>query len=468
MADISLEKERTFSALSFFLLSIVIGIVAGLGAVAFRGLIALFHNLSFLGKFSFSYNANVHTAASPWGPFIILVPIGGALIVVFLIKNFAPEAKGHGVPEVIDSIYYNKGIIRPIVALIKSIASALSIGIGGSVGREGPIIQIGASFGSTVGQVLKMSVWQRITLIAAGAGGGIAATFNTPIGGILFAIEIMMHEVSVRTLVPVSIATVVATYIGQLFFGSHPSFVVPGLETVYFQTASPWVLITYIGLGIIMGLISVLYLKSIYWFEDLFEKYIKVSYYLRHAIGMALVGITFYLLMVAFGHYYIQGVGYATVQDVLEGNLNIVYILLLLFVLKLLAVSLTLGSGASGGIFSPGLYMGATMGGVYGIVLSAIFPSLSITPPAFAVAGMAGVIGGSTGAAMAAIVMIFEMTRDYTVIMPMAITVAVSYLIRRKFTAATIYTEKLLRRGHTIPEELIRPLATNGKNKELS
>ena len=155
-------------------------------------------------------------------------------------------------------------------------------------------------------------------------------------------------------------------------------------------------------------------------------------------------------------------------QDVLEGNLNIVFLLLLLFVLKLLAVSLTLGSGASGGIFSPGLYMGATMGGVYGIVLSAIFPSLSITPPAFAVAGMAGVIGGSTGAAMAAIVMIFEMTRDYTVIMPMAITVAVSYLIRRKFTAATIYTEKLLRRGHTIPEELIRPLATNGKNKELS
>jgi CIC family chloride channel protein len=468
MADISVEKERTFSAISFFLLSIVIGIVAGLGAVAFRGLIALFHNLSFLGKFSFSYNANVHTAASPWGPFIILVPIGGALIVVFLIKNFAPEAKGHGVPEVIDSIYYNKGIIRPIVALIKSIASALSIGIGGSVGREGPIIQIGASFGSTVGQILKMSVWQRITLIAAGAGGGIAATFNTPIGGILFAIEIMMHEVSVRTLVPVSIATVVATYVGQLFFGSHPSFVVPGLETAYFQTASPWVLITYIGLGIIMGLISVLYLKSIYWFEDIFEKYIKVSYYLRHAIGMALVGITFYLLMVAFGHYYIQGVGYATVQDVLEGNLNIVYILVLLFVLKLLAVSLTLGSGASGGIFSPGLYMGATMGGVYGIVLSAIFPSLSITPPAFAVAGMAGVIGGSTGAAMAAIVMIFEMTRDYTVIMPMAITVAVSYLIRRKFTAATIYTEKLLRRGHTIPEELIRPLATNGKNKELS
>jgi CIC family chloride channel protein len=185
-------------------------------------------------------------------------------------------------------------------------------------------------------------------------------------------------------------------------------------------------------------------------------------------LGMALVGVTFYLLMRAFGHYYIQGVGYATVQDVLEGNLNLIYVLLLLFALKLLAVSLTLGSGASGGIFSPGLYMGATMGGVYGIILSSIFPSLSITPPAFAVAGMAGVIGGSTGAAMAAIVMIFEMTRDYTVIMPMAITVAISYLIRRRFTAATIYTKKLLRRGHEIPQELRRPLATESKNEASS
>jgi chloride channel protein, CIC family len=188
---------------ALWLLSVLIGIVAGLGAAGFRALIALFHNLLFLGKFSASYDASVHTPLGPWGAGIILVPMLGAAGVAFLVGNSAPEAKGHGVPEVMEAIYYGKGVIRPIVALIKSLASALSIGSGGSIGREGPIIQIGSSFGSTVGQVLRLPVWQCLVLIAAGAGGGIAATFNTPIGGVLFAVEIMMTEISVRSLVPV-------------------------------------------------------------------------------------------------------------------------------------------------------------------------------------------------------------------------------------------------------------------------
>jgi CIC family chloride channel protein len=454
MAQKSAATERTFNQFNLGLLTIIVGAIAGMGAVVFRGLIAVIHNLMFLHKFSVFYDANVHTPASPWGAFVILIPIIGALGVVFLVKNFAPEAKGHGVPEVIDAIYYSKGIIRPIVAVIKSLASALSIGSGGAVGREGPIIQIGASFGSTLGQLLKITAWQRVTLIAAGAGGGIAATFNTPIGGILFALEIMMFEISVRTLVPVSIATVTATYIGQLFFGAHPSFVVPGLETPYYNVASPWGLLPYFGLGAIMGLVSVAYIKSIYGMEDFFEKHIKSSYYLRHVVGMMVVGLMMYIMYRAFGHYYIEGVGYSTVQDVLDGHLSIVLLLLLLFALKLLAVSMTLGSGASGGIFSPGLFMGATLGGAYGIAINAIFPGLGVSPPAFAVAGMAGVIGGSTGAAMTAIVMIFEMTRDYTVIIPMTITVAVSYAIRKRFMESTIYTEKLVRRGHFKPGDL--------------
>ncbi len=454
MTEKSEAKDRTLGQLNLALLTVVVGIAAGLGAVAFRGLIAVIHNILFLKKFSFAYDANIHTVGSPWGIFVILVPILGAIGVVFLVKNFAPEAKGHGVPEVIDAIYYSKGVIRPIVAVIKSLASALSIGSGGAVGREGPIIQIGSSFGSTVGQVLRLSSWQRITLIAAGAGGGIAATFNTPIGGILFATEIMMHEISVRTLVPVSIATITATYIGQLFFGAHPSFVVPALETPYYNVASPWGLLSYVGLGAIMGLVSAAFIKSIYGFEDFFEKHIKSSYYLRHITGMAIVGVMMYIMYRAFGHYYIEGVGYATIQDILSANLNTVFLLLLLFALKLFSVSLTLGSGASGGIFSPGLFMGATIGGAYGIVITMVFPSLGVSPPAFAVAGMAGAIGGSTGAAMTAIVMIFEMTRDYTVIIPMAITVAVSYAIRKRFSAATIYTEKLVRRGHFLPDDL--------------
>jgi CIC family chloride channel protein len=454
MVEAAKPELREMNPLIFSFWAVVVGAIAGLGAVFFRGLIAATHNFLFLGKFSLSYNANVYTPESPLGPLIILVPPAGALLVVFLVKNFAPEAKGHGVPEVMDAIYYSQGIIRPIVGVIKSVASALSIGSGGSVGREGPMIQIGSSFGSTLGQILRVPIWQRIALVAAGAGGGIAAAFNTPIGGILFALEIVMHEISNRTLVPVALATITATYVSRLFFGAYPSFVIPALQTNYFHTNSPWVLAAYAGLGLIMGAVAALYTKSIYWAEDFFEKRVKSSYYVRHVSGMAIVGVMMYLSMKFFGHYFIEGVGYSTIQDVLTGNLNIVLLLVLLAAMKLVAVSITLGSGASGGVFSPGLYMGATLGGAYGIVINMIFPSLGISPPAFAVAGMAGVIGGATGAAMTAIVMIFEMTLDFTVVMPMAITVAISYGIRRYFSASTIYTEKLVRRGHFLPLEL--------------
>ena len=448
------EKGKAVGVLGFSLLSVLIGIIAGFGAVVFRGLIAFFHNLLILGKLSIVYDANVHTPPSPLGPFIILVPVLGALGVAFLVKNFAPEAKGHGVPEVMDAIYYNKGNIRPIVALIKSIASALSIGSGGAIGREGPIIQIGSSFGSSVGQVLKMPVWQRITLIAAGAGGGIAATFNTPIGGVLFAVEIMLHEVSARTLIPVVISTVTATYLGRVFFGTYPSFVIPSFQTPYFHLTHPLVLPSYIGLGIIIGLSSVLFIRSIYGFEDFFDEHVKGNYYTRHMSGMLLVGIMMYVLMATQGHYYIEGVGYSTVQTILNGSLSNPYLVLILFVLKLFATSLTLGSGASGGIFSPALFMGATLGAAYGSFLEHFLPGLAISPPAFAVAGMAGMVGGTTGAAMAAIVMIFEMTRDYVVVIPMTITVALSYGVRKHLCNESIYTLKLARRGHYMPEAL--------------
>jgi chloride channel protein, CIC family len=454
MASVEPKQRKPFGPLTFLFLSVLVGIIAGLGAVLFRGLIAFFHNLLFLGKVSAVFDANIHTPASPWGPLIIFVPVVGALGVAFLVKNFAPEAKGHGVPEVMESIHYQKGAIRPVVAVIKSLASALSIGSGGSVGREGPIIQIGSAFGSTLGQLLRMSPYQRIILIAAGAGGGIAATFNTPVGGMLFAVELLLQEVSVKTLVPVAVSTVTATYIGQIFFGAHPSFIIPAFETPYFQVANPIVLLTYVGLGAIMGFASTLCIKSIYFFEDYFELRIKGGYYTRHVLGMFLVGVLIYLSMTLFGHYYVEGVGYSAIQDILSGMHLPLYLLLILFVLKLLATSLTLGSGGSGGIFSPSLFLGATLGGAYGLILAGLFPELPISPPAFAVAGMAGMVGGVTGAAMTAIVMIFEMTLDYTVILPITITVAISYGIRKLLSRESIYTQKLVRRGHVIPDSL--------------
>jgi CIC family chloride channel protein len=353
-----------------------------------------------------------------------------------------------------EAIYYSRGVIRPVVALVKALASALCIGSGGSVGREGPIVQIGSSFGSTLGQIIRMPAWQRITLIGAGAGGGIAATFNTPIGGILFAMELVLDEVSVRTIIPVAISTATATYIGRLFFGRRPSFVIPSFEVPYFHVDNPVVLLCYVGLGLILGGACAAYIKSVYAAEDFFDKRVKGGHYVRHATGMLMVGIVMYLLAIFRGHYFVEGIGYSTVQDVLTGTLLQPSFLMLLFLLKLLATSLTLGSGGSGGIFSPALYLGATLGGAYGVILRLLFPGLSIQAPAFAVAGMAGLVGGATGAPVTAIVMIFEMTLDYNVVIPLTVTVALSYAVRRLLSKESIYSAKVVRRGRILPEAL--------------
>ena len=446
------DSPRPIGPFSFAVLAVLLGIVAGLGAFGFRALISFFHNLLFLGRISLVYDSNQHTPPGPLGFGVALVPAVGAVVVVFLVRNFAPEAKGHGVPEVMDAIYYRKGVIRPIVAVVKSFASAISIGSGGSVGREGPIIQIGAAFASSAGRLARASRWQLATLVAAGGGAGIAATFNTPIGGVLFAVEVLMHEVSVRTLVPVALATATATYVGRFLLGSHPAFEIPALGMPVVSRVA--LLPAYLVLGAIMAVVSALFIRALYGAEDLFEHRIPKREYLRHVIGMLGVGILAASFMRIAGHYYVEGVGYATIFDILSGTLDGAGLLLILFAAKLLATSLTLGSGASGGVFSPSLFMGATLGAAYGVALRAAFPSLQIAPAAFALAGMAGLVAGATGAALTAIVMIFEMTLDYSVVLPMTLTVAVSYGLRRYLCRESIYTMKLMRRGHCMPQAL--------------
>jgi CIC family chloride channel protein len=436
--------------LSLALLAVVLGVGAGLGAFVFRSLIAIVHNLFFLGRLSIGYDASVHTPTGPWGQAIVFAPVVGAVVVVFLVRNFAPEAKGHGVPEVMDAIYYGKGIIRPVVAAIKSLASAISIGSGGSVGREGPIVQVSAAFASWLGVTARVSRWQRATLIAAGGGAGIAATFNTPLGGVLFAVEVLMHEVSVRTLVPVALSTATATYVGQRLFGNTPAFVVPAVH----PSTTAAVLPAYVLLGGLMALVSVAFIRGLYGAEDAFEKLIPRHDYVRHVIGMLGVGVTIEILMTVSGHYYVEGVGYATIVDVLTGGRTSIVWLVVLGALKLMTTSLTLGSGGSGGVFSPSLFIGATLGGAFGLLLRAVFPGMLLDPAVFALAGMAGLVAGTTGAALTAIVMIFEMTLAYSVVLPMALTVAVSHGARRLLVTQNIYTMKLARRGHTMPEAL--------------
>ena len=448
MTDIDQSHPMRLPQLS--LLALGLGIVTGVGAVLFRDLIGLVHNLLFAGRFSLHYDANVFTAPAPWGAFVILVPILGAVAVTFLVSNFAPEARGHGVPEVMDAIYYKGGVIRPVVALVKSLASAIAIGSGASVGREGPIIQIGSALGSTLGQIVRMPVGQRIALVAAGAGAGIASTFNTPIGGVMFAIELMLPEVSAETFLPVAIATGTATFIGRWFFGDTPAFHVPPIQAMPINSSALIVLLLFAVLGGVTGVAAAGFIRALNLAEDLFD--LIKQRYLRHMLGMLILGVLMYVLLRTLGQYYIDGVGYATVQAILAGQLATFWLLGLLFVCKVLATSLSLGSGSSGGIFSPSLFMGAALGGGFAALLNLAGIPIPLSVPAFAIVGMGAMVGGATGAVMTAVTMIFEMTLDYSIIMPMIVAVAMSTGARRVLSHETIYTLKLVRRGRSIPK----------------
>jgi chloride channel protein, CIC family len=444
------EESRQLPLVQLALLALGLGVVTGIGAVLFRDLIGLIHNLFFTGHALLHYDANVFTAPAPWGMLVILVPVLGAIGVTFLVTNFAPEAKGHGVPEVMDAIYHKGGVIRPVVALVKSLASALAIGSGSSVGREGPIIQIGSALGSTLGQIVHMPAGQRIALVAAGAGAGIAATFNTPIGGVMFAIELMMPEVSVDTFLPVAIATGTATFVGRWFFGDTPAFHVPPLQAMAVNSNALIVLILFAVLGALSGVAAAGFIKALHLAEDLFDR-VKSRYW-RHMLGMLIVGVLMYALLRLFGQYYVDGVGYATVQAVLAGQISAFWLLALLGLCKAIATSISLGSGSSGGIFSPSLYMGAALGGAFAALWNVAGLPIQLSVPAFAMVGMGAMVGGGTGAVMTAVTMIFEMTLDYSIVMPMIVAVAMSIGVRRVLSRETIYTLKLVRRGRAIPK----------------
>ncbi|MCB9947229.1 MAG: chloride channel protein [Rhodospirillaceae bacterium] len=448
------EDDRRANYWMLGLYALIVGVVTGYGAVLFRALITIVHNIAFYGTWSLAERADAFTAPSTWGPLVILVPVIGGMGVVFLVRTFAPEAKGHGVPEVMDAVYYREGRIRPVVAFVKSLASALSIGSGASVGREGPIIQIGASIGSTLGQLARIPTWQRITLVAAGAGAGIAATFNTPLGAVMFAIELMMPELSTRTFLPVVLATGAATYVGRLSFGLDPAFSVPVVEVGQLHPIELLTVAGFIVLGLICGVAAWAFVRLLTAMEGHFEqRFWKAHPYLAHAFGMLVLGLMMYGLFVAFGHYFVAGVGYHTIQSILQGNVTALGLLALLFAAKMVATTISLGSGASGGVFSPSLFMGATLGAGFAALILPWLPDTAFAIPDFAVVGMASLVAASTGAAITAIVMIFEMTRDYNIIVPMILAVSLAIGIRRLLSKENIYTIKLAWRGKRIPRD---------------
>lgn len=429
-----LDRIRTNEVVTGLTLSIIVGAVAGLGAVGFRWLIGSVQTLFF------SNGANYLDFMGPY--YIILLPAVGGLIVGLLVRFGAREVKGHGVPEVMEAAALKGGRIRPRVSVVKALASSICIGSGGSVGREGPIVQIGSSFGSTIGQWLGLSDdWVR-TLLACGAAGGISATFNTPIGGVFFAMEIILGRFVTPKFGYVVISSVVADFVAHAFLGSQPSF-----DIIPYEMASYWETLSYAVLGIAAALAATLFIRVLYKLEDLFDTW-HIPEILKPAIGglgIGLIGLYSYdLLGVGYGDVF--WVSQMSVDQALLGEIALSSLAILLL-LKITATSLTLGSGGSGGIFAPSLFIGAMLGGALGTVAHTLFPSYIAPSGAYALVGMAAVFAGATRASFTAIIMLFEMTRNYTIILPLMIAVVISTVISRALNRETIYTFKLVRRG---------------------
>ncbi|MGD9366905.1 MAG: chloride channel protein [Desulfobacteraceae bacterium] len=334
-------------------LAVVVGLAGGMGAVGFRYLI------NFVQVLAYGSEADlIEILPSMAWSIKVWVPAAGGLIVGPLVYFWAREAKGHGVPEVMEAVALKGGIIRKRIVVIKSLASAICIGTGGAVGREGPIVQIGSAIGSIIGQIIKISADRMRTLVGCGAAAGIAATFNAPIAGSMFALELILADFGLATFSPIVISAVVATAVSRHYLGDFPAFIVPAYELV-----SAW------------------------------------------------------------------------------------YTLLSLTFLKILASAVTIGSGGSGGIFAPSLFIGAMAGGFFGMTVHSFWPGITASPGAYGIVGMGAVVAATTHGPLTAILMLFEMTGDYKIILPLMITCIISALAAGQLYRESIYTLKLTRRG---------------------
>lgn len=420
--------------------SLIVGLGTGLGAIGFRYLI---RGVEWVG-----YDWIPQAFPELGTSYVLIMPAVGGLLVGLLIFNFAQEAKGHGVPEVMEAVALRGGRIRPIVALVKALASSISIGSGGSVGREGPIAQIGSALGSTVGQVFRLSDERMRNLVACGAAAGIAATFNAPIAGVIFALEIILGEFSVRYFSTVVIAAVAASSIGQAVFGNAPAF---PIATPY-QIISPWEFALYPILGVLAAVIGVVFVRTLYRSEDLFSSWKSVPEWVKPAVGGLLLGgmALGYPLVTSLSwermpHFY--NVGYDVIESSLRNELLLGAVIVLL-VLKLVATDLTLGSGGSGGVFAPSLFMGSMLGTAFGLLANQLFPGITAPPGAYALVGMAAVFAASAHAPITAVLILFELTADYRIILPLMLTVVIATLASQRWLGGqSVYTMKLSRRG---------------------
>lgn len=417
-------------------LALAVGAGAGLGAIAFRWLIKTF-TLLFSGHADYSAAGHASNPHVPWlgVSFVLLTPMLAGLVYGPLVQRFAPEARGHGVPEVMYAVARKGGRIAPQVAVVKSLASALCIGSGGSVGREGPIVQIGSALGSTVSRITGAGEDRTRLLVACGAAGGIAATFNAPLAGVFFAMELILTSFAAEGFGMIVLSSVTASVIGRAAFGNTPFLVLPAFHAAHVSQ-----LLLFATLGMAAGAVGVAFSKILYAIEDACDWAWRWPEWARPAAGGLLLGAVLLILPEMYG------VGYPVLENAVAGRYAIGFLLVLLLG-KIVATSLTIGIGGSGGVFAPSLFMGAMCGSAFGLAAHDAFGNAAGPVGSYALIGMGAVFAGAARAPITAVVILFELTGEYSIILPLMAAIVLATLTSKALTGDTIYTLKLRRRG---------------------
>jgi H+/Cl- antiporter ClcA/CBS domain-containing protein len=431
------ERGTTTRLLKLCALAIAIGLL-GAGAAEFlTALIGLITNLAFFGRVSFGLTS---PAGHHLGALAALVPVIGGLIVGVMARYGSPAVRGHGIPEAMERVLYGESRISPRVMLLKPLSAAVSIGTGGPFGAEGPIIATGGALGSVIGQLLHMTADERKILLAAGAAAGMSGVFGSPVAAVLLAVELLLFEYRARSLIPVALASAVATACRMALHGSAPTFPMP-------DVAEPgaWALAWYLALGAVVGVASVVVTRGVYAVEDAFEK-LPIHWMWWPALGAIVVGV------LGYGAPHILGVGYDNIQNILDGSL-VGRALLVLVTLKLIAWTLALGSGTSGGTLAPLFTIGGGLGAVLGALAARWSPGIGVDPRIAALVGMAAMFAGASRALLTSVVFAFETTRQSLGLLPLLGGAATAYLISLVGMRNSIMTERLARRGAPVRTE---------------
>jgi CIC family chloride channel protein len=431
------SSESNFRLVYISVLAAIIGLGVGVIAFILYRLIGLVSNLVFFQRVDFEIPS---VSNHQLGLLVILVPVIGGLIVGLMAKYGTRKIRGHGIPEAIEAVLANRSRIAPTVAILKPISAAIAIGTGGPFGAEGPIIQTGGAVGSIIGQLIKTTASERKVLLACGAAAGMAAIFSTPIAAVILAIELLLFEFKSRSFIPLVIATTLSTTVHFQLIGREPLFVVGKLD-FSIPSALPY----YVVLGLICGLAAVGFSRMLYWVEDLFEK-LPFDDMWWPAIGGLGLGIIGYFVP------RVLGVGYDTITDILNNRLPLM-ILLTVIVFKSLALFVSLGSGTSGGLLAPMFMVGAALGGAFALIVNQIIPGANLSPGAFAVVAMAAVFGSAARATFTFIIFAFEITQDYSAILPLMLVCVLADAVSLFFMRNSIMTEKLARRGLRVRHE---------------